>query len=129
MKSCTTDELWVTWIFYKDKYLRGRNPTIPEQGFNFWSEQAETMINHRHVEVDRPPDYLKKCVCAVAEILFIQEQGAKPGELVSESNANYSWKAAEAEKQSDVSAKIRSTINKYLAGTPLHNEFVYRGVR
>lgn len=123
--------MWATYEFYTDEFLLGDMPLISKRSFPRWEAWAVETINWKNVKLPddfSPPEYLQKCVCAVAEILFAQAQAAKPGELISETNANYSWKVAEAAKREDFKADINSTINQYLAKTPLHNTFVYRGV-
>lgn len=123
--------MWATYEFYTDKFLLNDTPLIPKGSFPRWEARAVEAINWRNVKFPddfSPPEYLKKAVCAVADILFTNSQAPKPGELISETNANYSWKAAESAKREDLKSDIRSAINQYLAGTPLHNLFVYRGV-
>ena len=120
--------MWVDGHYYATEYLRGRTPSIPPSEFAYWSEAAQERINWKQVEVSDPSKALKRCVCAVAELLYSAEQGPKPGEVISESNAGYSWKAQEAWDKNAVEREIKSIINMRLGGTEYHGDFVSRAV-
>jgi len=120
--------MWADAQFYENDYLLGRPPAIPLAEFLYWSRAAEALINWRRVTLADAPDYLKICICEVAEMLYHAGNAPKPGELVSESNASYSWKAQGGYEAGDLQGNIESAVRKHLAGTELHNEFVSRGV-
>ena len=120
--------MWANVQFYTNEYLSGGPPSIPPGEFPRWSRAAETRINWRRVTLAAVPEYLKLCVCEVAELLYRAEQGPKPGDLISESHASYSWRAQEAKPATDTNAEIGTVIMKHLAGTDLHSEFVSRAV-
>ena len=120
--------MWVNLQYYETGYLLGRPPAIPAVEFEYWSRAAEMRINWRRVTLVEVPEYLKLCVCEVAELLYRAERGPKPGDLISESHASYSWRAQEAKPAADTNAEIGTVIIKHLAGTDLHNEFVSRAV-
>ena len=74
------------------------------------------------------PVYMQNCVCAVAEILYSQFNAPKAGQIISETNDNYSWRVAEAKKDMEVKNEIRAAISKYLENTP-HKYLVERILR
>ena len=119
--------MWVDFAYYKDGYLLGKKTTIPESEFGYWERQARVKIIFRKVEIDDPPDYLKNCVCEVAEILYMNHNAPKVGEVVSESNASYSYKLKEAMSDKDLDRVIISTVEHYLLNTLYHNIFIFRG--
>lgn len=114
----------VDYQFYLDNFRRGSPGVIPESEFDFFADRAFNRINRRNVTVTDPPDYLKKCICHIAEILYRDAQAPQAGEIVSESNASYSWKAQDGKPKEDSDAEIRDVIRDYFLGTPLQRYFV-----
>ena len=121
--------MWADYEYYITTYRLGAPGVIPEELWPFWEKQARETINRKKVEVVTPPECLKDCACAVAEILYEANEAPKPGELISESNAGYSWKAQEARSGNAIKSDVKATVNRYLSGTQLHNDFVFGGVR
>lgn len=112
--------MWVTYEQYKD-YLRGREPLISETDFLFWADQAEDEINtnnFNNVIIGDPSDFLRRLVCELAEKLFTDSQAPRPGELISESNASYSWTAKQANPKDETQGEIRALIAKRLSRAP-----------
>jgi len=128
--------------YYKNEYLLGRAPVIPEGLFAFWEREAIVEIDHRRVlsGIDDAPDYLKNCVCEVAEFLYSRDKatratdGEQQGPVSSFSNDGYSVHYVDVDKTLreltpfGVSEAIRSIVAKWLFGTEYHNAIVFRGV-
>ena len=119
---------WADAAFYENEYMMGRAPLIPLAEFAYWEARAAESINFKRVKIEEPPACLKNCVCEVATILYEADSSPKPGEVVSESNSSYSWKAQEARPVDAVKRDIRDAVIKHLAGSELHDDFVFRAV-
>ena len=128
--------------YYKNEYLLGRAPVIPDGQFAYWEREAIVEIDHRRVlsDVDDAPDYLANCVCEVAEFLYSRfkamnaTDGEQQGPVSSFSNDGYSVHYVDVNKALremtalDFSSTIKSTVAKWLFGTEYHNTIVFRGV-
>lgn len=131
---------WVDSDYYQNDYMPGRSPVIPVAEFPGWEKQAEYKINWKRVTMDDPPDYLKDCVCAVAERMYAQSlaQGVQAGGAspvtTGFSNDGYSEQflntlsAYQNMSKAEVDREIAGIASEYLSGTPLHNQFCYRGI-
>lgn len=124
---------WITYEYYLDNFLRGREPLISETDFLFWADQAEDEINtnnFNNVVIDEPSVVLKRLTCELAEKLFTDSQAPRPGELIAESNASYSWQSQKGNDASEVKKEIRVLVNKRLSRAPAveFNAFVSAAV-
>jgi len=124
--------MWVDNTKYKEKYLLGRKPIIPETEFSFWSRKAETEVNWRKIELDDIPEFLVNCICEVAELLYIQwlVGGAETGGQVVKSFSNDGYSetyGSTALSKSAMSKAISDIIINNISNTSLHNQFVFRG--
>ena len=121
--------MYATLEDYKKIFLMGREQLIPDASFPFYSSRASETIGL--IELDTIPNYLVKCTCEVAEILFNQNSSISQSikGVQSEKIGSYSVTFADL-KTLDITTRnlIRSTIIKYLANTNLHNDLVYLGV-
>lgn len=97
---------WVDLEYYKEKYLFGDAPLIPDKSFPRWINEAEIFINWRKVTVENPTDKLKNCVCEVAEYLYKNKDNPN---VVTE-------------------ADIYPIKSKHLSMTEYHGDFIYRGI-
>lgn len=118
--------------YYEEEYLLGRAATIPIREFPFWERKARERMNWRKLEVNPVPDYLANCVCELAELLYSQSQATSSGAgspaKASESVGAYSVSYRDNTLKSDeFSTAVRDIIGNWLAGTSLHNQFIYRG--
>jgi len=114
--------MWVDVKWYKNKYLLGRQPTLPLLEFAYWENQARSEININNVDIKmrNAPDYLKKCVCEVAEYLYHRKVNNLDN-VTGFSNDGYSV----SQNSKD---KTREIIVRHLSGTELHNSFIFSGV-
>ena len=116
--------------FYSGVYLAGRAGIIPLDEFNFWARSASDRINWRRVEIapDDIPEILRLCACEVAESLFLESERKFLAMQPSQSVGAYSKGAVATQwTQGNTDAEITAIIRRYLALTPLHNDFVFRG--
>lgn len=123
--------MFATYEFYISGYLMGRAPSIPESDFPFWESEAELEINARtfgRLQRDKKVlnDQVKKCACAVAELLYkadkIDKQNSGVGPLVSYSNDGESGTFDLSESvltESGKRSKITNICRKYLLRTGL----------
>jgi len=122
--------MWVDAEYYETEYLLGRQPAIPLSEFVYWEQAARVEINRNKVEIVEAPDELKQCVCEVAEALHEQSKASSLDRVKSFSNDGYSVAyAADSKTPDDLARTIRAIVAKHLAGTELHNQFVFAGVR
>ena len=79
--------MFATYKFYTSEYLMGRAPSISEEEYPFWESEAEMEINARtfgRLQRDKKllNDQVKKCACAVAELLYkadrMEKQSSAP---------------------------------------------------
>jgi len=112
--------MWVDYNWYKTEYLLGRQPTLPELGYEFWEKKARQAINPKSIVLEFIPDYLKECTCELAEHLFYRAVNNLDS-ITSFSNDGYS----ETRQNKD---RTRDIISYHLSDTELHNCFVFVGV-
>lgn len=123
--------MFATYKFYASEYLMGRAPSIPETEFLFWESQAELEVDNKTFGRLRKnkklvDDRVKKCSCAVAELLYkadvAEKKSAGMGPLTSYSNDGESGSFDLSESvltESGKKAKIAELCRKYLSGTGL----------
>jgi len=128
--------------YYTAEYLLGRAPVIPGGQFAYWEREALAEIDHRRglTNIDDAPDYLKNCVCEVAEFLCSRDKairttdGEQQGPVSSFSNDGYSVHYVDVNKSLreltpfGVSDAIKKIVTKWVSGTEYHNSVVFRGV-
>jgi len=116
-------------VYYETEYLIGRQPLIPSSDFAYWEKAARSEINKKNLALDDPPDNLKQCVCEIAEVLYTQAQASSLDRVKSFNNDGYSVTySADSKTQNELAKTICGIVFKHLAGTNLHNLFVFAGV-
>ena len=118
--------------YYTDEYRAGDKPLISETSWPFYERRAWTLINRWRVAIDpaEAPDYLKDCICNVAEMLNTQAAATDGTAVRGFSNDGYSETFESAKRDDPAFARaVKSAVNDYLAGTPVHNAIVFSGVR
>jgi len=114
--------------FYKNEYLLGRTEIIPLEEFLFWSRKASDRINRRKIELDKIPEVLKLCTCEVAEAFYVDSEKEFMSMEPSQSVGAYSKGAVNIkQEQADFNVRVDGIIRRHLAGTKLHDLFVFRG--
>jgi len=122
--------IWVDYEYYTESYRMGAPPVIPEEMFLFIAKRAQAEINAKNIVLEDIPDFLKDCVCEVAELLHNQDVLNDAENVRSYSNDGYSESyGGTTMTQADKDKGIRDIVQKHLAFTWLHSDFVYRGVR
>lgn len=78
--------MYADYEYYKDLYLLGREPVIPEEEFPFWEKQAGLELDRQTFGRIRGKDNLiteavKDCACGLAELYYRvkQVQEGMPG--------------------------------------------------
>ena len=131
--------MYADYEYYKNGYLVGREPVIPEGIFAFWEKQAGREIDKHtfgrlngHTEFIN--DWVKDCASELAELLYqadsvsqqaLQQGGA--GLLSSYSNDGESGTfdlSQSSYTEEGKARKMREIIYKHLSGTGL----LYAGV-
>jgi len=95
---------WVDLDYYRNEYLLGRIPSIPDTDFLYLEQEAGTLINWRNIAKITPDEMLKNCVCEVAELIYSMQP------------------------QKVIYAGIYPIVSKHLSLTKWHNNFVSRGI-
>lgn len=114
--------------FYTGTYLQGRAAVIPPEEFTFWAKKATVCLNRNKVELATVPPYLGCCCCEVAEALFVHAEQEFLAMLPTERVGSYSrGRAALPVNGQSIEATIQRVAVSWLAGTPLHNLFVFSG--
>jgi len=115
--------------FYKNEYLLGRTEIIPLEEFLFWSRTASDYINWRRIEFNKVPEVLKLCTCEVAEAFYVESEKEFMSMEPSQSVGAYSKGAVNIKQdKADFNVRVNGIIKRYLAGSELHNLFVWKGV-
>lgn len=124
--------IFVDTDFYQNEFLKGRSEIIPFSEFLYWAEEASIRINWRGIELteDQITRQLKRCTCAVAEALFIENEKQFASMNPSQSVGGYSKGATPNVKNlsHEFNATVDGIIAGHLSGTELHNAFIWRGV-
>ena len=135
--------MWASLEFYKETYLKGDSPLIPDTSYPRWEQQARNTINWRNVEVVEISDKLKMCTCAVAELLYkqhlsqlitVSSDGSVQLPVNGYSNDGFSVNYLDILKNYRDMPKalfhkeVKDTILEYLQFTEYHQAFVFRGM-
>ena len=118
--------MYADYEFYTSGYLLGKSPVVPEESFLYWEREARAQVDlytfGRVKTMPEPPEEVKLCTCAVAEVLYQadkakaeQQESGLAGPLASWSNDGQSGKMKE----------VRRLIAQYLCNTGL----MYRGLK
>ena len=66
--------MYADYEFYTSGYLLGKSPVVPEESFLYWEREARAQIDlytfGRVKTMPEPPEEVKLCTCAVAEVLY-----------------------------------------------------------
>jgi hypothetical protein len=83
---------FTTITFYLEKFLMGRNPSIPEGEFGFWAMQATEELKEATFNRIDPnceiPEEVQRCCCEVAEKLYSFERMKGENGLILKSYGN-----------------------------------------
>ena len=109
---------YTTYTYYTDTYLGFKIPS--ETLFNFYIERSGDVLDARldvtvAVAIVSYESEIKKCNCAIAELLYNDENGK---ELTSEKTLTYSV-TYDKTKSKSVDQKITQIINRYLTNSGL----------
>lgn len=118
--------------FYREEYLLGRTPKIPEKEFLHWAMLASGIIrNHTFGRIDglsNVPDEVGMCCCEVAEKLYSVEATKEENGMVLQSYGNDgetgTYKVDDVSEDA-VSRKTMEIIRKWL----LYTGLMYCGVK
>lgn len=116
--------MYADWKDYKETYLLGREPAIPEAEFPFWSSRASEQIDavtfDRLKDVEEVPASVINCVCELAEYLRAMD------EYKGISSVSVTGHSVTLEQRSvGQPSPEKRIISKHLASTGL----LYRGIR
>jgi len=116
--------MWADYAYYSEIY-RFNSPILTPAEWDFYSMAAYDEIQSRNFKGEEFPDpseQLKRLQCELAELLFADGKSPQAGEIVSESNAGYSYTVKTAGTADERAKAITSLIKKRLASAPA-NEF------
>lgn len=128
--------MYADYEFYTSEYLLGKTLVVPEETFLYWEREARAQVDRytfgRVKSMSEPPEEIKLCTCAVAEVLYqadsVSHQALEQGgPIASYSNdgESASFDLSRSEWTPEGKAKkIREIIYRYLAGTGL----LYSGI-
>jgi hypothetical protein len=88
-------DFWVDYDFYENEFLTviGSPPVVPKARFNEFILTAQNRLNQRGITIEKPPDELKYCLCALAKYLLETETlrtESGGGTVTSFNNQGYS---------------------------------------
>lgn len=130
--------MYADYEFYTSAYLLGRSPAVPEDAFLYWEREARMQID-RHTfgrvqSMPEPPEAVRLCTCAVAEVLYRadkakseQQENGLAGPLSSWSNDGQSGTvdlSSSTVTETGKMKEVRRLIAQYLCNTNL----LYRGL-
>lgn len=118
--------------FYKEEYLLGRDPKIPEKEFPHWAMLASGIIrNHTFGRIDglsSVPDEAGMCCCEVAEKIYSAEAAKEDNGMVLQSYGNDgetgTYKVDDVSEDA-VNRRTMEIIRKWL----LYTGLMYCGVK
>lgn len=126
-------EIFADYKFYKNSYLLGKQPMIPENEFNFYARQASYEVldrikfNFDGVVIEE----MKMVTCALSELIFKRDNPTDeehiPVNIASEKVGEYTrtFKGnSRVEIQRDYNAQVKSILTHYLGKTG----YLFRGV-
>lgn len=131
--------MYADYEFYTSVYLLGKAPAVPEGAFLYWEREARAQIDlytfGRVKVMPEPPEEVKLCTCAVAEVLYKadkakaeQRESGLVGPLASWSNDGQSGTVDLSNSTLTETGKmkeVRRLIAQYLCNTGL----MYRGLK
>ena len=105
------------YAFYTGTYL---GDTIPSDKYNFFGERASDKLARYEAimpKTESAQTTLKKCACAIADILYENKQSTKNGQGVSsESVQGYYTVSYSVVDEETLKKKINNVIGDYLGG-------------
>ena len=117
--------------FYKNGYLMGRTPAVPDKDFDYWSMRATTEIRrrtfHRIDSIENIPKDVKMCCCEVLEKLYKFESAKSENGLILQSYNNDGESGAykvDGMTEAELEKEVVSIIRRWLSQT----ELLYCGV-
>ncbi len=118
--------------FYKNRYLLGRTPKIPDADFSYWAMLASGEIRQRTFgridALDEVPEEVGMCCCEIAEKMYSVESAKDESGMILQSYGNDgetgTYKTDEL-SESGVRRSISKAIRKWLGNTGL----LYCGVK
>ena len=121
---------YADYSFYSTSYLLGRSPTVTQQDFPYYAQQASAVIDSitfGNIKSD-VPDKVRLCCCEIAEQMYANStsQSAQKAGVASESVQGWSqsYESTQA-RQEAAQAAYSASVYKWLSGTGL----LYSGVR
>lgn len=117
--------------FYKDSYLLGRAPKIPDAEFPYWVMLASGEIRQRTFGradgMADIPGEIRMCCCEVAEKLYLVDSAKDANGMVLQSFSNDGESGTY--KADDMSeAGVRRAVSGIIRKWLLHTGFLYCGV-
>ena len=110
------------YTFYKDNYLLEREAVLDAASFPFWERKACNIVRSLTFgnidENQKIPEKIQKCVCEVAELLYIHKERAKTSDVASEKVGDYSV-SYRAQTDNERKAEISNVVSEWLADTGL----------
>ena len=118
--------VYVDLEFYKNQYLLGRAPKIPDVDFPYWAMLASGEIRqltfNRVEDLGEIPDEVRMCCCELAEKLYSVESVKDENGMVLQSYGNDgetgTYKTDDL-SESGVQRSIVKIIRKWLVNTDL----------
>lgn len=131
--------MYADYEFYTSGYLLGKSPVVPEESFLYWEREARAQIDlytfGRVKVMPEPPEEVKLCTCAVAEVLYKadkakaeQQESGLAGPLASWSNDGQSGTvdlSSSTVTETGKRQEVQRLIVQHLSSTGL----IYRGLR
>ena len=129
-----TGRAYADWKYYKNTYLKGRDPIIQRKDFPFWSTEASGQIDvvtgnklWDFVD-DEIPEVVRRTVCTVVEMLFRNQQALEmisgAGMLIIPQGISAKI-PQEVKSAEEMQAQIDAAIKSMLA----HSGLLFRGAR
>lgn len=117
--------------FYKDSYLLGRAPKIPDAEFPYWVMCASGEIRQRTFgrvdAMEDIPEEVRMCCCEIAEKLYLMESAKDENGMVLQSFSNDGESGTF--KTDDMSeAGIRRGVSRCIRRWLIHTGLMYCGV-
>lgn len=131
--------MYADYNYYLNEYLLGKVPAVPEEVFPYWEREARAQVDRytfgRVKSMSEPPEEIKLCTCAVAEVLYQadkvkseQQENGLAGPLASWSNDGQSGTvdlSSSTVTETGKMKEVRRLIAQYLCNTGL----MYRGLK
>lgn len=131
--------MYADYNYYLNEYLLGKARAVPEEVFLYWEREARAQVDlytfGRVRVMPEPPEEVKLCTCAVAEVLYKadkakaeQQESGLAGPLASWSNDGQSGTVDLSNStltETGKTKEVRRLIAQYLCNTGL----MYRGLK